>query len=182
MEQQQAYMLYASGWYDGPLSGLALWQNEIVAFSLYKEYHEVDCAPGVDEPDSDDDYCPNGFIYNGRQSFFRSFTLHWRDPRRIHMELVNHFAWARLVHCHHSRLGTPCQPGADPNVVTQWIRQRLLLDQQFEPDGPVIDKTYLTVKFNAGLLREQMPKHIQEQLSCAEQEFESSWAAYCNQS
>ena len=83
MEQQQAYMLYASDFWDGPISGLALWQDQIVAFRMYKEYHEVDCAPGVDEPD--DDYVPNGFIVDGRQSIYRSFTLHWRDPRRIHI-------------------------------------------------------------------------------------------------
>jgi hypothetical protein len=147
---------------------LALWQNEIVVFRMYKEYHEIDCAPGVDEPDDDDDYVPNGYIVDGRQTILRSFTLHWRDPRRIHMELVAHFAWARS--------GTKCQP-----VVSQLIRQLYLPEQQFDPDGPVIGKTYLTAKFNHGLLREQMPLHIQEQVSRAEQEFESRWAAYCNQ-
>lgn len=167
-------MLYASDFWDGPISGLALWQDQIVAFRMYKEYHEVDCAPGVDDDDDDDNYVPNGFIVDGRQSIYRSFTLHWRDPRRIHMELVCQFAWARLVDCRHSRLGTSCQHGVDSNVVNEWIRQRYFLAEQFKPDQPM-DTTYLTDKFDRGLLREQMPPHIQEQLLRAEQEFESCW-------
>ena len=56
------------------------------------------------------------------------------------------------------------------------------MDQQFESDGPVIGKIYLTAKFHHGLLPAEMPPYIQEKLSRAEQEFKSRWAAYCNQS
>ena len=188
-DPQPPLILCADNWYDGPISGLALWKNDIVAFVQLNDYYEIPCAPGVCDPGEDDDanaWQPDdGYLYDGRHCFSRSFTLHKRDPRRIHHELVHYMGWARLMNPHHNALGTTYrpEPGVDSQVFRDWLKwyseeQRTCIPlEEYEPDGPSLGNLYLNNFANARP-RNTLPAHIQELLSHTEQEFDCSWDAW----
>jgi hypothetical protein len=191
MEAEKPLMLYASNWYDGPISGLAVWRDEIVVFGQTSEAYQVSCAPGVRDTTDEEDAAglpAEGIIYEGEHYFTRRYTLRRRGKRTVYDHLVGHFGWARLMNPHHNCMGTQFrpEPGVDHLVYSEWhdwhhrtmytVQQDV--DWDDDDDGTLLATLYYS-EFDTARARTAMPLCVQEILNEAEREFDRSWSKWC---